>query len=83
MFIREISHGFRWNIGLIGDDSEFQGYFVIFLDIFFKNNAVEIHKMFIKCIFCTYIYVVRTVYMHSHYGYYKPFCRVDYVIPYA
>ena len=24
MFIREISHGFRWNTGLIGDGSEFQ-----------------------------------------------------------
>ena len=29
-------------LGLIGDGSEFQGYFVIFLYIFFKNNVVEI-----------------------------------------
>ena len=37
----------RWNTGLIGDISEFRGYFVIFLDFFFKNNVVEIvHKMF-------------------------------------
>ena len=49
---------------------------------FFKNNAVEILKnVFIKCILCTYIYVALTVFMHSHYGYYKPLCRVDYVIP--
>ena len=40
-------------------------------------------RLFIKCLLCTYIYVALTVYMHFHYGYYKPFCRVDYVIPYA
>ena len=34
------------NTGLLGDGSEFQGYFVIFLDIFFfKNNVMEfVHK---------------------------------------
>ena len=36
----------RWNTGLIGDGSEFQGYYVIFVDIFFNNNMVEIvHEM--------------------------------------
>ena len=40
-------------------------------------------RLFIKCLLCTYIYVAPTVLMHSHYGYCKPFCRVDYVIPYA
>ena len=46
MCIRGNSHGFKWNTGLFGDGSEFQGYFVIFLDIFFKNNVMEIvHKM--------------------------------------
>ena len=35
----------QWNTGLISDGSEFQGYFVIFLDIF-KSNVVEIvHRM--------------------------------------
>ena len=42
MFIREISYRFNGNIVLIGDGSEFQGYFVIFLYIFFNNNVVEI-----------------------------------------
>ena len=37
---------YTWNTGLIGDGSKFKGYFVIFLDIFFKNNVMEIvHKM--------------------------------------
>ena len=36
----------EWNTGLIVYGSEFQGYFVIFLDSFFKNNVVEIvHRM--------------------------------------
>ena len=29
----------KWNIGLIGDGSEFQGYFVIFLDIVFQEHC--------------------------------------------
>ena len=32
----------RWNTWLIGDGSEFKGYFVIFLRCFFKNIMVEI-----------------------------------------
>ena len=37
----------QWNTGLIGDGSEFQGYYVIFFILFFfKNNVVEmVHKM--------------------------------------
>ena len=42
MFIRGNSHVIRWNTGLIGDGSAFQGYFVIFVDIFCKNNVVTI-----------------------------------------
>ena len=29
----------QWNTGLIGDGSEFQGYCVIFLDIFFPEQC--------------------------------------------
>ena len=28
-------------------------------------------------------YVALTVFSHSHYGYCKSYCRIDYVIPYA
>ena len=40
MFICGISHGLiQWNTGLIGDGSEFQGYFVIFLHNFFQEQG--------------------------------------------
>ena len=39
--------------------------------------------LFIKYLHCTYIYVALTVFNHSHYGYCKSYCRIDYVIPYA
>ena len=39
MFIRGISHGFKWNTGLFGDGSEIQGYFVIFLDNFIQEQC--------------------------------------------
>ena len=29
----------QWNTGLFGEGSEFQGYFVIFLDIFFQEQC--------------------------------------------
>ena len=50
------------------------------LDIFFKNNVVGIvHK-----ISTLHIHnVALTVFSHSHYGYCKSYCRIDYVIPYA
>ena len=40
-------------------------------------------RLLIKCQLCTYIYVTLTVFRHSHYGYCKQLCSVDYVIPYA
>ena len=48
----------RWNTGLIGDGSEFQGYFVIY--IFFSRAMCW--RLFIKCLLCTYIYVALTVF---------------------
>ena len=41
------------------------------------------HGLFIKYLHCTYIYVALTVFSHSHYGYCKSYCRIDYVIPYV
>ena len=40
-------------------------------------------RLFVRYLDCTYIYVALTVFSHSHYGYCKSFCRVDYVIPYV
>ena len=38
MFIRGNSHGFDRTIGLIDNCSEFQGYYVTILDIFFQEQ---------------------------------------------
>ena len=39
--------------------------------------------LLIKCLLSTCIYVALTVFSHSHYWYCQPFCRIDYIIPYA
>ena len=51
------------------------------LDIFFSRTTWW--GLFIKYLHCTYIYVALTVFSHSHYGYCKSYCRIDYVIPYV
>ena len=50
------------------------------LDIFSRTIG---WSLLIKCLLCTYIYVALTVLSNYYDGYCKPFCRVDYVIPYA
>ena len=55
IFFNEMSHVFD---GLIGDGSEFQVHFVIFLDTFSKTMW---WRLFIKCIICTYIYVALII----------------------
>ena len=42
MFIREISHGFNGTQDYLVMGRNFKYIFVIFLDIFFKNNVMEI-----------------------------------------
>ena len=37
--------------------------------------------LFSRYLHCTYMYVALTVFSHSHYGYCKSFCRIDYIIP--
>ena len=68
MCIRGISQWIQWNIGLIGDGSAFQGYFVIFWTFFQEQRGGDCGL---------------NVLIHSHYGYCKPICTFDYIIPYA
>ena len=59
---------------------------MLFCDLFrhfFKNNVVEIINKMSTLHIYIYICVALTVHMYFYYGYYKPLCRVDYVIPYA
>ena len=37
----------------------------------------------VRGVFVLEPYVALTVFSHSHYGYCKSFCRIDYIIPYV
>ena len=71
MFIRGISHGFNGTHDKLVMARNLK-------DILFSRTW---WGLFVRYLHYTYMYVALTVFSHSHYGYCKSFCRIDYIIP--